>query len=171
MAEASVTPSKRYCIILKCNPETDITDEKQRSDKPFKSLRRNAVTGAIWILDGARQRANNDDTVILTSVVSRSFCIETPRSNIKEITNQECAFLEAVPHEKRVGVLENKLLPDLLKIKIYDKITVVLNVGTEEEIHKDCIVHYIGPLERSKGAYFGVVFEASHTFSYKQLDF
>lgn len=173
MAEAiatsvSVTSKKRYVIILKCNPETDITEDKLRTDKqPFsRNLRKNAVTGAIWILDESKQKTtlNNsshdaEDVVILTSTIARSFFIETPRSNIREITDQEYCFLEAVIPDRRIGVLDH--LQDLVKIKIYDKITVTLdNVdGAVGSSSHDCIVHYIGPLESSKGNYFGVVFE------------
>ena len=176
-ATATTTTKKRYVIILKCNPETDITEDKSRTDKQplARNLRKNAVTGAIWILDESKQKitVNNNydaaDVVILTSPIARSFFIETPRSNIKEITNQEYGFLEAVMPDRRIGVLDH--LQDLVKIKIYDKITVTLNnfndsgSGSSASSH-DCIVHYIGPLDSSKGNYFGVVFEVCLFYSW-----
>ena len=181
MAESAITTTtttsrKRYVIILKCNPETDITEDKLRTDKSFsRNLRKNAVTGAIWILDESKQKTNNNEnanTAILTSPIARSFFIETPRSNIKEITDQEYSFLEAVIPDRRIDVLKH--LQELVKIKIYDKITVDVNpgnaaggdvdVGGGDGSCHDCIVHYIGPLDSSKGTYFGVVFEVCELF-------
>lgn len=177
MAEAvptSITAAstkKRYVIILKCNPETDITEDKSRKQQFSRNLRKNAVTGAIWILDESKQKStlnninNNiqdaENVVILTSPIARSFFIETPRSNIREITDQEYSFLEAVMPDRRIGVLDH--LQDLVKIKIYDKITVTLdNADGGVASSYDCIVHYIGPLNESKGSYFGVVFEVCY---------
>ena len=185
IASTTITNSKRYVIILKCNPDTDITEDKSRSaDRPLvRSLRKNAVTGAIWILDESKQKhntVNNSDEsseiVVLTSTIARSFFIETPRSNIKEISDKEYGFLEAVAPEQRIGVLGK--IHELVKIKIYDKITVVLpsplpasleskyqNQQQHLKMQHDCIVHYIGPLNASKGIYFGVVLEVSVVFN------
>ena len=135
------------------------------------SLKKSAVAGAIWIISEQQKDTSSDgghsdgDRIVeLISTVAKSFHITTIYRNIKEISELEYNYLISVPHDQRLPFLmenDGTFFQDLLNIKIYDKVTVLVSAQHNKEEHhlRDCIVHYIGAVRTKKGYFFGVVFE------------
>jgi len=175
MAEApDIIRFPRYCIILKSD-DLHRGSPVNHNKGLLSTLKKSAIAGAIWIISDKQQKNSvdvddGDKMVELTSTVAKSFHIKTFYRNIKEISEYEYKFLVSIPHDRRLSFVranDGAFFQDLLNIKIYDKVTVSVKAqpqgggkGTEEEsVLRDCIVHYIGPVEAKKGHFFGVVFE------------
>ena len=156
MAEAVSPPPpfRQYCIIL----NTDSKGNRSLTNK------RSAIAGGIWFLDGHGLTGNeHEQFVMLKSTVDKcDHTIQTSRTNIKLISPEQYNFLIAVKPELRLDLLAKPIFSDLLKIKVYDKVTVLLTSGPQRQKHQhECIVHYIGPVHPKRGYYLGVVFEVS----------